>query len=199
MLTFIDRVDHYKKIYRKYPASYPWLVREQDRDVLYAIWVMGQDYRNKTKLYGAYPPDYVNRINALFPEKRNVLHAFSGSLPPGDYHRVDLIDRVDVQDPLFVQGDVCDVFQFYGRRSFDLIVADPPYSDDDATKYDTPMVNRLKAMHALSTVILRGGHLVWLDTTWPIHSKEQWVTVGRIPIIRSTNHRVRLCTIFERV
>lgn len=195
----VDRVDHFKKVYRKFPASHPWLVREQDRDVIYAIWVLGQDYRNKTRLYGAYPPDYVKRIEALFPDAESTLHAFSGSLPSGNYHRIDLIDRVSAYDGKFTSGDVCDAFDLYGPNAFDLIVADPPYSDDDAVKYETPMVNRLKAMAALATVIVRGGHLVWLDTMWPIHSKESWVTVGRIPVIRSTNHRVRLCSIFERV
>lgn len=43
-----------------------------------------------------------------------------------------------------------------------------------------------------------GGHLVWLDVCWPMHRKVEWVTVGRIAIVRSTNHRVRMATIFER-
>lgn len=198
-MTIKERALAYQFAYRKYPASWPYPVTEQGRDVLYAIWVLGQDYRNKTTLYGAYPPDYVNRVNALFPDKTNVLHCFSGSLPSGDYHRLDLIDRTEDGDGQFTTGSVYDVFSLYGPETFDLIVADPPYSDEDALKYKTEMINRLRAMAALATVVTQGGHLVWLDTVWPIHSKETWVTVGRIPIIRSTNHRVRLCSIFERV
>lgn len=198
-MTIADRTAHYKKVYAKYPASHPWLVQEQDRHVLYAVWVMGQDYRNKTPLYGAYPPDYVNRIDALFPDATNVLHAFSGSLPAGDYERLDSVNRtLDTARERFTLGSVYDTADYY-TTPFDLIVADPPYSDDDAEKYQTPMINRVKAFAGLAPALHQGGHLVWLDTTWPIHSKTQWVTVGRICIIRSTNHRVRLCSIFERV
>ena len=64
--------------------------------------------------------------------------------------------------------------------------ADPPYSADDAKRYGTPMVNRAKALNALAAVVPVGGHLVWLDTAWPMHSKQQWLTVGRVAIVRST-------------
>ena len=40
--------------------------------------------------------------------------------------------------------------------------------------------------------------VVWLDTVWPMHRKDTWRTVGRILLQRSTNHRVRLVTLFER-
>lgn len=201
MITWATRIDVFKKAYAKYPASWPTLVQEQDRDVIYATWVLGQDYRNKTQLYGAYPPDYVKRITTLFPDRQSTLHCFSGVLPEGeDYWRLDLVNRTgDTADKGFVQGSVYDVASIFKRIEFDLIVADPPYSEADAVKYDTPMVKRIEAMAALAKVTMKGGHLVWLDQTWPIHSKEQWVTVGRITVIRSTNHRVRLASIFQRV
>ena len=41
---------------------------------------MGNDYRVKTGYYGRYPPGYLRRIRALFPDKRNVLHLFSGKV-----------------------------------------------------------------------------------------------------------------------
>ncbi|MND07635.1 hypothetical protein D3C83_297470 [compost metagenome] len=53
-------------------------------------------------------------------------------------------------------------------------------------------------MAAIARVTIVGGHLVWLDTTWPMHRKAEWRTVGRITIVRSTNHRVRMISIFER-
>ena len=84
-------------------------------------------------------------------------------------------------------------------RQFPLVIADPPYSAEDAKRYGTPMVNRVKALDALAAVVPVGGHLVWLDTAWPMHSKQQWLTVGLIAIVRSTNHRVRLLSVFERV
>lgn len=61
------------------------------------------------------------------------------------------------------------------------------------------MVNRGKATRALAQVVDPGGFLVWLDTVWPMHRKAEWRTVGRILLQRSTNHRARIVSIFERV
>lgn len=201
MITMGARVEHFKKVYEKYPASQPHLVQEQGRDVIYATWVLGQDYRNKTQLYGAYPPDYVNRVNALFPDRQSTLHCFSGVLPASEeYWRLDLVNRTgDGEDQGFKEGTVYEAVNIFGRRAFDLIVADPPYTELDAERYETPMVHRKNALNALAETTEIGGHLVWLDIVWPMHRKEIWVTVGRITVIRSTNHRVRLATIFERV
>lgn len=200
-MTWEQRVEHFRKEYARYPASWPFLVHEKDRDVIYAIWVLGHDYRNKSRLYGAYPPDYVNRVHALFPDRQSTLHAFSGVMPESEeYWRLDLVNRTgDTEDQGFKEGNVYDAVEHFGPKVFDLVVADPPYSDEDAAKYDTPSVKRTQALAALGGVTMTGGHLVWLDTVWPIHSKEQWLTVGRIMVIRSTNHRVRLASIFERV
>lgn len=167
---------------------------EQGRSVLYATWVIGNDYRNKTRYYGAYPNGYVDRVMALFPEVGgDVLHVFSGSMPEGNYARCDVAQPAEYQ---------CSVYDLPIRRSawqWPLIMADPPYTSEDAKKYGTPMVNRGKAMRALAEVTLPGGYLAWLDTVWPMHRKDQWLTVGRITVIRSTNHRVRLLSLFERV
>lgn len=200
-MTLGWRVDQFKAAYPKVPASWPWLTREQGRDVLYAVWVIGNNYRNKTQFYGSYPPSFLPRVLALFPDAGgNVLHAFSGALPAGDYSRLDLVDHDGVPDLRFHQGTVYDAgVIFIGRDPFRLIVADPPYSKVDATKYGTPMIDRRRALAALADVTQPGGHLAWLDTVWPMHSKRQWVTVGRILVQRSTNHRVRLLSIFERV
>jgi hypothetical protein len=52
------------------------------------IFIMGNDYRVKSTYYGGYPATYLKRIKALFPDKRRVLHLFSGKVDidtfPGD-------------------------------------------------------------------------------------------------------------------
>ncbi len=204
-MTLQDRADAYTRAYPDWPASWPRVVQEQGRDVLYATWVIGNDYRNPTKYYGSYPKGYLDRLMALFPDVTDpqthggyrgegwlpTLHAFAGSVPPGHYVRCDL------------QGDVearCSVLHLPQRfgRDFFLEIADPPYSPADAEKYGTPMVDRRRAIAALAQVAQRGGFLAWLDTCWPMHSKREWLTVGRILIQRSTNHRARVLTLFER-
>ena len=208
-MTLQDRAAAFKAAYSQWPASWPHVGQEQDHDVLYAIWVLGNDYRNQTRFYGAYPPTYVERVLALFPDvaaetlrKQNgetaewpVLHAFSGQLPRGPYLRCDLRQPADYGCSI---SELPAMLARIGRPLFRLVLADPPYSAADAAQYETPTVDRRRAMQALAQVVIPGGFLAWLDTCWPMHRKAEWLTVGRIPIIRSTNHRVRLLTLFQR-
>lgn len=208
-LTVAHRAVAFACALPRWRAAWPRVVKEQGRDVLYATWVLGNDYRNKTRYYGAYPPGYLDRVMALFPDVTEAmrhpslasaeampLHVFSGSLPAGPYTRVDM--NVDLKPEIV--SNVYDLPAWFGPdRKRQLVLADPPYSAMDAACYGTPMVDRRRALAALAEITCGGGHLVWLDTVWPMHRKTEWVTVGRITIVRSTNHRVRMCTIFERV
>lgn len=162
---------------------------------LYGVWQIGNDYRNASTYYGAYPKGFLDRVTALFPEvsPRNVLHAFSGSLPPGPYTRLDL--NPELQPELV--GNIYDVASMTTTR-FQLVIADPQYSAADGEKYGAPPLNRGRAINALATVTKPGGHLVWLDTTWPMHRKADWHYYGAIEIRRSTNHRIRGVSLFQR-
>jgi hypothetical protein len=190
-----SRAQNYALRFDRWPASWVRLVEEQGSECIYGTWLIGNDYRNKSALYGAYPRGFLDRVRALFPDlwESRVLHAFAGSLPKGHGVRLDLNPARQPD----VIGNVCALP--FGRDNFDLVLADPPYSKADAVEYGTPMVDRRAAMASLSTVTRAGGFLVWLDTVWPMHRKDQWRTVGRICLIRSTNHRVRLVSIFQRV
>lgn len=203
-LTLHDRAAAYARTFERFPASHPrvvdesalWPVEEQGGDVLYGMFLIGNDYRNPSTYYGAHPKGYLDRVHALFPDVEpspaNVLHVFSGSLPAGPYVRCDLIQEAELQ---------CDVRELATRapgRRWRLIFADPPYSQDDAKIYQTVMIDRGAVMRSLAQVCEPGGHVVWLDTVWPMFRKDEWRTVGRICLVRSTNHRVRLISIFER-
>lgn len=204
-MTLIERAAAYNASFAKFPASHLRVVQERGGDVLYGTWVLGNDYRNKTPYYGAYPPGYLERMAALFPDATadptKALHVFGGSLPRSSHYTT--VDINPDLDPDFC----CSVYdlpdrinlalgQRHGR--FGLVLADPPYSAADAEKYGTAMVDRRRAIAALAQVTRVGGHLVWLDVCWPMHRKAEWRTVGRVTLIRSTNHRVRLISIFER-
>jgi hypothetical protein len=175
-------------------------VTEKGRPTIYATWLGGQDYRGRSRYYGAYPHGFLAKVMALFPDAIErmrareipLLHAFSGSLPARDQ-----FIRCDSHQPAELACSVYDLPERTAAR-FSLIIADPIYSKADAANYGTPMVDRRRAMAALAGVAEPGAHLVWLDTVWPIHNKTQWVTVGRITVVRSTNHRVRIAHIFQR-
>lgn len=181
---------------------------------LTGTWAIGACYRNPNSLYGAYPRGYLERVHSLFPEARSVLHAFSGGLTEeaavdawvsavpavADAWPPELVDCMGPEDgrhPTW-RGDILDLPESWAGR-FDLIFADPPYTAADAERYGTPMVNRREVIAALRRVARPGGNLVWLDTVWPMHRKDEWKCWGQIGLVRSTNHRVRLVSIFEAV
>lgn len=159
-------------------------------------WVLGQDYRSRSGLYGSYPPRYLTRVLALFPRVRHrrILHIFSGSVPVGPWTRVDISLQ---RSP---RSDICaDAEQLPIRRgAFYLVLADPPYLESDALKYGTAFPNKKRAMEEIASILHPGGQLVWLDQTRPMYRKSDWRWWGSITIIRSTNHRVREAFFFER-
>ena len=47
---------------------------------LSGVWFLGNDYRVKSKYYGGYPAGYLKRMRALFYDKEQALHLFSGKV-----------------------------------------------------------------------------------------------------------------------
>lgn len=211
VITPDQRVAYYNKAFPKRPP----LAGGDTGTMVGGTWLIGACYKNPNPLYGAYPRGYLERVHAMFPDARHVLHAFSGGLtveaaeaasmsclghPDLDIPWIELVDMHGPEEGRFPtwQGDLFDMpEEWHGR--FDLILADPPYSAADAEKYDVPMINRGKVMHHLRAFAARRGNLVWLDQCWPQHRKDEWRTWGTIGLVRSTNHRVRLVSMFEAV
>jgi hypothetical protein len=86
----------------------------------------------------------------------------------------------------------------FDAGSVDLILADPPYTTEDANHYGTAMVNRQTVFAECTHVLRAGGHLVWLDMVLPMFSSDTLRTWGYIGIVRSTMHRFRIATMWER-
>jgi hypothetical protein len=109
-------------------------------------WIMGNNYRVASNYYGGYPATYLRRVRALFPDKQRVLHLFSGKVDlevmPGD--TVDI--NADLA-PTFV--DDAQTLTNVPLENYDLVLADPPYSVEDAERYQTSMVKRNTVLRAL--------------------------------------------------
>lgn len=185
-----DRIANYVRV-TGFPRS---LFMSEDGRVV-GTWIMGNDYRVKSEYYGGYPAGYLRRIKALFPDKRRVLHLFSG--------KVDLAtlpgDTVDINADL-APTYVDDAQRLAGvpLAQYDLVLADPPYSVEDAERYQTTMVKRnavLRALRGVST----GTHIVWLDQVLPMYRKDAFAIDAVIGMVKSTNHRFRVVTIFRRL
>ena len=175
----------------KYPNG---LYAGEDQRIL-GIWVMGNCYQVDSSFYGGYPHGYLKRVKALFPDKSNILHLFSGKVDLGALPG-DTVDLDASLEPTFVD-DAQDLSSVPIDR-YDLILADPPYSVEDAEHYMPTMVKRNKVMRALGVKAKRGTHVVWLDQVLPMYRKDQWNMVGIIGMVKSTNHRFRVVTIFEK-
>tara|TARA_R110000782_G_scaffold264620_1_gene357875 strand:+ start:93 stop:647 length:555 start_codon:yes stop_codon:yes gene_type:complete len=180
-----ERVNNYEKTFPKYSKLII------NRDCIEGIWVMGNNYTTKSNLYGAYPYGYLQRIYSLFPlVPKSTLHLFSGSLPDSqDYDKVDYNTGLDAET----------FSEVIPHDTYELILADPPYSIEDCDHYGCCMVKRNIVFKQAYNVLKKGGHLIWLDQVLPNYKKTEFKIIGRIGMVKSTNHRFRVTTIFEKL
>jgi len=178
-----ERVDNYHKTFPKYSRLII------NNNVIEGIWVMGNNYTTKTDLYGAYPYGYLARIHSLFPKTNKMLHLFSGSLPDSEeYDKVDYNTGIDAHE----------MSKILPENFYNLILSDPPYSIEDCDHYGCCMVKRNVVFKECYKIMESGGYLIWLDQVLPNYKKIEWDIVARIGMVKSTNHRFRVVTIFQK-
>lgn len=185
-----DRIANYERE-TKFPKSL--FIGGDDRVV--GTWIMGNNYRVKSQFHGGYPASYLRRVKALFPDKNKILHVFSGkvdvAMMPGD-----TVDINPDLNPTFV--DDAQTLESVPIHDYDLVLADPPYSVEDAEHYATSMVRRTTVMQALQG-LTPGTHLVWLDQVLPMYRKDVFAIDAVVGLVKSTNHRFRVMTVFRRL
>ena len=82
---------------------------------------------------------------------------------------------------------------------YSLVLADPPYSIEDCDHYGTCMIKRNKVFKECYKVMEKGGILIWLDQVLPQYRKIEFDILARIGMVKSTNHRFRVITIFKKI
>ena len=87
----------------------------------------------------------------------------------------------------------------YGYLDRILTLADPPYSIEDCDHYGCCMVKRNIVLKECYKVLEKGGILIWLDQVLPNYKKIEFDIIGRIGMVKSTNHRFRVITIFRKL
>ena len=184
-----DRINNYVR-----ETGFPRSLFIAEGGCVVGTWIMGNDYRVRSGYYGGYPAGYLRRVRALFPDKRRVLHLFSGKVDlkalPGD--TVDISAELK---PTYV--DDAQRLERVPLDAYDLVLADPPYSVEDAERYQTSMIKRNRVMRALQRV-RPGTHIVWLDQAHPQYRKAAFGMEASIGMLKSTNHRFRMITVFQR-
>lgn len=182
-------IDNYHKVFKKYPKC----LMESDGRV-YGFFFIGNYYKRKTEFYGAYPPSYLNRIRALFPNHSSgpALHVFGGSVEPEDGEI-----KIDI-NPSLKPTVCCNVQQLPFRdQTYKIIYSDPPYGSSEAKKYGFKLPNIRLVLRELRRVTQQGGILVWLDVRMPIFRKEDWSLIGTVGLFTGTNRAVRLISLFQ--
>jgi hypothetical protein len=191
MMNWQERIENYKR-----ETGFPEALFIGADGRVVGTWIMGNDYRVKSTYYGGYPAGYLKRIKALFPDKASALHLFSGKVDvktfPGK--RVDINPETE---PDFV--DDAQHLTGVPLEDFDLVLADPPYSVEDCDHYQTSMIKRNVVMKALGQRLPPEAHVVWLDQVLPMFRKDQFAIDAVIGMVKSTNHRFRVITIFRKL
>ena len=190
-MTPTDRINSYNAR-MPYPRS---LFLAGDGRIV-GTWLMGANYRTSSPIYGGYPNGYLKRVRALFPDKTTALHLFSGQIDltawPGD--TLDIRPEVN---PTYLY-DAQQNRRGVPLKTYDIVLADPPYSVEDAERYQTTMIRRNKVLRQLAEGCRAGTHVVWLDQVLPIYRRSEWSIIGLIGMVKSTSHRFRMITIFEQ-
>jgi len=124
----------------------------------FGYWFMGNDHSRDADYHGAYPGDYARRFRALFFDKQRALHLFSGRVNleqfPGDTLNIN---------PELRPTWCIDVHKSQGvvpYHSYNLVLADPPYTKEDAEHYGTPIIKRQAVFQILTKTMAPAAHLV---------------------------------------
>jgi SAM-dependent methyltransferase len=172
-----------------------WPITVTDKGWVYGVWYCGTP-RRPAVLHGQYPSTFLARALALFPEAGCVLHVPSGSVSraPGQI----TVDRVvdNVRRPA-IQADAAALP--FADRSFDLILADPPYSAADATRYGCSPWPQQAAMREFHRLLVPGGWLGYLHTAYPAYRRDRWKLGGLIAVVTGFQRATRIFALLRRL
>jgi hypothetical protein len=220
-MTSEERIQRYRD---KYGAAYlgigagsffengwtfgTWIDGDQlDREyaeVMAGTWFMGNSFAKKAEKMkadrydGGFQGNFLARIGCLYPadERGKVLHFFAGNVDleafPGD-----TLDANPAVNPTYcTDAETCEGVPL---RSYNFVLADPPYSESDAERYGRCMVNRNKVVETLSAGLPIDARIVWLDQVRPMYSSKVLKCEAVIGIVGSTNHRFRVLSVFRKI
>lgn len=180
-------VENFNRTFPKFPITV------EDKGWVYGVWYCGTAW-SKVRLHGQYPPGFLKRALSLFPDAEAILHVPSGTIE-GPGVTVDLV-RDEVRRPQIV-ADAASIP--LPDASFDLILSDPPYTEEDSKKYGCPpfpMTSFVKEAHRL---LRTGGHLGMLHTYYPSYRRKEFKLVGLVAVVTGFYRATRMFSIFEKV
>ena len=170
--------------------KYPITIK--NKGWVYGVWYCGTSW-DKIKLHGQYPPTFLKRALALFPDVKDVLHCPSGTVN----HDVTVDLMCDSVRRPQVQADAANLP--FADASFDLWLSDPPYTAQDSEKYGCkpfPLGKMIKEAHR---IVRPGGYLGILHTYYPSYRRKDWKLEGLIAVVTGFQRATRMFSIFRRL
>jgi hypothetical protein len=187
-LTWPERIENYR-----HKIGVPYLGYENGWT--YGTWFMGNSYEKRNDYYGGFQGNFLKRIDALFPDRRRVLHLFAGRVDLERFPGATVDLNHELKPDYCVDAETCAGVPLH---MFDFVLADPPYSESDAERYGRSMVNRNKVIASLAAGLPVGAVICWLDQVYPMYAKAALKPEAVIGIVGSTNHRFRVLSVFRK-
>ncbi len=157
---------------------------------LYGVWYCGTPYF-PARVYGAYPGDFVKRVLTMFPAE-GMLHLCCGEAWIQGAVNVDIRHTGAVD----IQADA-EALPFRDA-TFQSVLIDPPYSQEDATRYGRMRLIRYsKVMTEARRVLVPGGSLLWLDEKYPAYNSKAWGLYGLVAIVTGFQRRTRILAMLK--
>lgn len=151
-------------------------------------WTLPRPPRSRYR--GGFPLYFEENLVKLLGYPDDILHPFGG--------RAEIGTRVDL-DPTLEPDVVADAHALpFPGESFDLVVLDPPYSDEEAaTIYGTPKLRKGVYTQEAVRVCRPGGYVVVYGDREPARPP-RCNHVVRIVVILRVNHRPRIAMVFQK-
>ena len=176
-----------ERIYKKYKYTH------YEKDWIYGVWYCGTSFQ-KAEYYGQFPPTFIDRVLAGFPiDDLKVLHLCCG--------KCNIEDAVNVDIMFLPEADVCADGERlpFADSVFDMCLLDPPYSEEDSTRYGVKrLIRPKKTMEEIYRCLVPGGWLLWLDEKYPSYFRKNWKLHGLIAIVTGFERRTRILSMFRK-
>jgi SAM-dependent methyltransferase len=152
------------------------------------VWTLPRPPASKYK--GGFPLHFERNLVQLLGYPDRILHPFGGRAEIGT--RVDLNAELEPD----VVGDAHALP--FDDESFDLVVLDPPYSDQEARElYETPPLRPALYTREAVRVLRQGGWLVVYTDREPARPPRCNHAL-RIVVVLRPHHRARIAGVFQK-
>lgn len=158
---------------------------------IYGTWYCGNSVHSRTHYHGGYPGTFVRRVLAMF-DGASMLHLCCGRAHIKGACNVDMQPLPEADVRANVEAlPFCD-------HVFDYSLIDPPYYQEDSTRYGVKRLVRARLVLAECRRVIRpGGWILWLDEKYPSFRRHDMMLRGLIGICTGSNRRARFLSMFR--